>query len=464
MSTLSTSDVADSAVAPAHIPPRDLPSAVADLAQSPTPVVSQESPAIPVQAPQSSKVSTSKAKVASSEPKSKAQDPFADAVPSVTPVVLADLLMRLFNLFVTYLIITPEQARAAALWTVHTHMLDAAEVSPIAIINAPERACAKTLFQTILARLVRRPLAAANASMSALFRAIGKWGVTLLIDEADTFMREQREMHGMVNAGYQRGGAVIRSEPAGDSYEPVAFPVFGPKSIAGIALERHLHDATMSRGIHFNMRRKRADEKVQRLRDADESMFSLLRSDLARASIDYIEAVKAARPDLPAALSDRAQDNWEPLLAIAIVAGPDWFAYATEAAVSMSALAKEPASAGNDLLADVHEVLEGWRSPTIKTTDLIEKLQADPDMGWNTYNRGHPLTPRQLAKLLSAYDIKPKTVRQPKCPLNPNGSTPKGYEVADFKDAFDRYLNETQKSKKEVAATTQPMEDDSDLY
>jgi hypothetical protein len=38
------------------------------------------------------------------------------------------------------------------------------------------------------------------------------------------------------------------------------------------------------------------------------------------------------------------------------------------------------------------------------------------------------------------YGIRPKTVRQPKTPLEPHGSTPKGYEVADFSDAFARYL------------------------
>ena len=71
---------------------------------------------------------------------------------------------------------------------------------------------------------------------------------------------------------------------------------------------------------------------------------------------------------------------------------------------------------------------------------LIEKLTDDDELGWATYNRGKPITPRQMAKQLDVYGIKPKTVRQPKSAMDPHGSTPKGYYLADFKDAFARYL------------------------
>ena len=57
----------------------------------------------------------------------------------------------------------------------------------------------------------------------------------------------------------------------------------------------------------------------------------------------------------------------------------------------------------------------------------------DEENSWATYNRGKPLTPRQLAKLLAPYGIKPKTVRV-------NGRTPKGYDKSQFVDAFARYL------------------------
>ena len=366
--------------------------------------------------------------------------PFTEHEPWEGPVDLAKLLDDIATLIQTYIILEPEQAYAAALWVVHTYLIDVADVSPIAVINAPERACGKTQFQTILGRLAYRPLFASNASLSALFRSIELWGATLLIDEADTFFRDNSELHGMVNAGYKRGGFVLRSEATGDNFEPKMFSVYGAKSIAGIALEKHLPDATISRGIVFGMRRKLNHEKVERFRNADDAVFNRLGSQLARFALDHAHDVRIACPVLPEEMSDRAQDNWEPLLAVAMCAGDAWVQRATDAAIKMSMASESQASTGNDLLADIKEVLKTWSKPTIKTADLIALLIGDEDMGWGAYSRGRALTPRQLAKLLDAYGIKPKTVRQPKSALEPNGSTPKGYEVGDFKDAFTRYL------------------------
>jgi putative DNA primase/helicase len=369
--------------------------------------------------------------------------PFVDHEPAPDPVDPPQMLSEIAALIRSLIVLEVEQADAAALWVAHTYLADVSDVSPLAIINAPERACAKTLFQTVLGRLVYRPLFAANATLSALFRGIEAWQPTILIDEADTFLHHNAEMHGVINAGYKKGGFVLRSEATGDSFEPKIFQVYGPKSIAGIALERHLPDSTMSRGLLFNMRRKASHENVQRLRFVQPGRFERLASQIARFAVDYAHQIQNARPVLPEELGDRAQDNWEPLFAIAMCAGDEWVERANRAARAMAPASEVLASTGNDLLADIREVLSRWSSQTIKTTDLIDRLTADEDMGWVTYNRGKPLTPRQLAKLLSAYQIKPKTVRQPKSTHSPTGSTPKGYDVADFEDAFRRYLKDS---------------------
>lgn len=313
------------------------------------------------------------------------------------------------------------------------------DTSPIAIINAPERACAKTLFQTVLASMSFRPLSASNATASALFRSVELWMPAIFFDEADTFFKESQDMIGMVNAGYKAGGFVLRSESVNDTFEPRKFSVYSAKSIAGIALEKHLPDSTMSRGIVFNMRRKLPDESVERLRYAEAGLFEGIASRLERFSLDYAEQVRQARPVLPDQLSDRGQDNWEPLLAIALCAGEDWFARATAAAIKLSRASNESVSTGNELLADIQQIFEQRDSSDayadkISTNDLIEALKAIDDSPWATYNHGHPISPRQLAKQLSYYSIKSKTVRIGKY------DTPKGFELSQFIDAFARYL------------------------
>jgi putative DNA primase/helicase len=85
------------------------------------------------------------------------------------------------------------------------------------------------------------------------------------------------------------------------------------------------------------------------------------------------------------------------------------------------------------LLEDIQFVFESKQVEKLKTTDLIDALVSDEEKPWATHNRGKPLTPRQLANLLAPYGIKPKTVRF-------GAFTPKGYEAAQFTDAFSRYL------------------------
>jgi putative DNA primase/helicase len=119
----------------------------------------------------------------------------------------------------------------------------------------------------------------------------------------------------------------------GENHELRRFKVWGAKALAGIALKKHVSDATMSRGVRINMRRKMRHESVKRLRHAESGLFEPIVSKLARFANDYSQQLKMARPVLPEALSDRAQDNWELLLAIAGCAGSKWEQWAIAAAL-----------------------------------------------------------------------------------------------------------------------------------
>lgn len=361
--------------------------------------------------------------------------PFAEVEPHPEPIDPAQLLNEVSDTIRLFIVLDTEQAHAAALWCALTWFIDVVEVAPLAIINAPEKSCGKTQLLTVLGRMAYRPLPASNASASALFRAVEKWKPTILIDEADTFFRDNAELHGMVNAGYLREGFVLRSEAVGDSFEPRMFSVFSAKALAGIALEKHLPDATMSRGIVFNLRRKLSHESVSRLRHADRSLFTGIAEKLARFALDYSQQVRQARPALPDELSDRDQDNWDGLLAIASCAGDEWVARATAAALKLSGAGEKTISTGNELLSDIQQVFDNKRVDRISTVDLIAALCADEELSWNTYNRGKQLSPKQLATRLKGYGIASKTFRLGAY------ETAKGFELGQFADCFARYLS-----------------------
>jgi putative DNA primase/helicase len=358
--------------------------------------------------------------------------PFPDVEPCPTPVNPASLLTEVASTIRRFIVMDPAQADAAALWVALTWLMDAVDVAPLAIINAPEKSCGKSQLLDVMGRMSARPLPVSNVSTASLFRSMELWGPTLLIDEADTFIRANDDLKGLINAGHSRTNAFVL-RVVGDNHEPKMFTIWGAKALAGISLEKHLPDSTMSRALVFNLRRKLPHEQVIRLRHAEAGLFEEIAAQLARFAEDHSQQIRLARPDLPDALSDRAQDNWEPLLAIAECAGAVWLKRAKAAALKLSAAAEDAVSTGNELLADIQFVFESKQVGKLKTTDLIDALVSDEEKPWATYNRGKPFTPRQLAALLAPYGVKPRTVRF-------GAITPKGYEASQFTDAFARYL------------------------
>ena len=137
---------------------------------------------------------------------------------------------------------------------------------------------------------------------------------------------------------------------------------------------------------------------------------------------------------MPDALSDRDQDNWEPLLAIAGCAGEEWLNRATAAALNLSNSGEKSVSVANQLLMDIQQVFASKNVTRLSTANLISALISDEELPWATYNRGKPLSPSQLAKQLRPYNISSKTVRFG------HSNTLKGYDQDQFSDAFARYL------------------------
>ena len=383
------------------------------------------------------------------------------AQPTPTPSTVSDLFDQIATTLQTYVVMDEHQVVAATLWIAMTHVHDGIQVSPLALISAPEKACGKSQLLTIFGRLVANPLPAANCSMSFIFRSIESLGPTLLIDEADTFFKENSELKGIINAGHTRENASVgRTESNGNGgFVPVLFKVWCAKAIAGIDMERHLPPATISRCIKITMRRKMSSETVARLRHADPNTFSELASRLVQFGKEHTPIIKRARPELPEVLNDREQDNWEPLIAIAECAGPDWRTRAINAALAISKADRGTSETKNELLADIRHIFQTKHVSRITTEDLIKWLIDDSEAPWKTYNRGTPISARQLSKLLSSYDpnLKSKTVR-----MGPH-STPKGYELSQFADAFARYLPPAEPSQTDTEYARNPNLDPPEL-
>lgn len=345
------------------------------------------------------------------------------------PVDGAALLENLASAIRAHVIADPATIHAAALWAAFTWFVDVVSVAPIANITAPEKRCGKTVLLGVLARLACRPLAVSNIAPAALFRALELWTPTLLIDEVDAFLDAHDEARGILNAGFTRDTAfVIRC--VGDDHMPTRFNVWGAKALCGIG---KIADTLADRSIPLRLRRKMPGERTVKMRHADPEHFAILVGKLARFAVDKREAVRLARPTEIEGLNDRANDAWEPLLAIASVAGGDWPRLARQAAITLHGLEGEAPSIGAELLGDIQIAFGRKHTTKLFSSDLLQALCDDEESPWATWNRGKPIQPRQLSRKLAEFGIKSKDVRQ-------GYEVKKGYHLEQFADAFERYL------------------------
>ena len=122
------------------------------------------------------------------------------------------------------------------------------------------------------------------------------------------------------------------------------FSVFCPKVLAGIDTGR-LPDTIKDRSVILHMKRRRVGEEVERLRYRNVAPEAEPLTDSLQAWAEAASPIlRTANPELPDELSDRAADGWEPLLAIADLAGEPWATEARRAAGILSAQGDEDES------------------------------------------------------------------------------------------------------------------------
>lgn len=345
------------------------------------------------------------------------------------PVDGAALLREVAAVLTRYVALPAHADVAAALWSIHAHALAAADISPILSLVSPEKRCGKTRTLSVLSRLVPRPLPTSNITPAALFRSIELFSPTLLIDEAETFLGEREELRGVLNSGHSRDGAfVVRT--TGDDHEPRRFSTWAAKAVALIG---RLPDTLTDRSIVIPMRRRAPDEQIERLRLGRPGVFVELCRRAARWAVDRLAELRAADPEVPSEISDRAADNWRPLLAIADLAGGEWPRRARQAALALCGAEDSQDGACEQLLGDIRDAFRERGVARIFTEDLLADLCAREDRPWREWRHGNRLTAIQLAKLLKPFGIRPRSMRD-------GGGNAKGYELAAFADAFGRYL------------------------
>jgi Protein of unknown function (DUF3631) len=195
----------------------------------------------------------------------------------------------------------------------------------------------------------------------------------------------------------------------------------------------------MDRAIVIRMRRRGPGEKVAPFRTRrDAPPLRVLRDRITEWVRGNLFKLGEAVPVLP--VEDRAADTWEPLFAIADLAGGDWPQRANRACLALTGTDPDEAADGTRLLGDLKAI---WAADEdhLFTTTIIERLRKIEESPWNEWGPRHEtLTARGLAELLRPYRVKPKTVRT-------SVGTAKGYSRADLTDPWTRYVTDVTASQ-----------------
>ena len=404
------------------------------------------------------------------------------------PMSLAVTLDRVVQVVEHRVSCATEAAWAVSLWIAATwgvrgpDELDGPDLFPRLVIRSATKRCGKTLLLEVVLFLSATPFSAENATPAVVFRLTEVLHPTWVIDEADRFLRKNDELQGVVNSGYRRNGSVARTvEVVGRddggrpqrTFEARRFSTFAAMAIAGIG---RLLDTIEDRGIRVTLKRQPAPRRrSKRIRLRELGQLRTFIGGSLRARGNAMAAAMAARcndDDFPEWLNDRDADNWEPLIAVAGLAGAPWpgRAQAAMRALCEGAEAAAEQSEGERLLADIFEFAREqrlaaaieflkWRKTGRKpfislrspppprrgarppgrpvrcdfiASDRLAEWLRDRDDSPVAATRDVRAAKLMVATMLRPFGIKPGQRWRGKLPL-------RGYELAQFKHVWRSY-------------------------
>lgn len=341
---------------------------------------------------------------------------------------IEDVLDEMATIIKRHCILTDEEVDAIVLWIASSFLFNCFNIFPKLALISPEKRCGKSTTMQVVSDMCKDGLQVSNVSPAVLFRITAIFELTLLIDEADTFLKSDNpELVGLINSGHNKSTArVLRC--TGDDFKPKVFSTWMPMVLASIG---DLPQTIMDRSIAINLKRKKHTEYVQRLPGLLREQLGPIRRKLFTWAMDSSSSALSNYHEPPDIGNDRARDNWLPLFTVSALAGGNW-TNRCESAYKAITVKSEP-ELSTQLLRSIHDLFQETTEDRIASERLIFSLLQDEDAPWSTCRNGGKATPHFIAQLLKPYGISSKAIRL-------GESTKRGYLKSQFQEAFERYL------------------------
>jgi hypothetical protein len=361
-----------------------------------------------------------------------------------------ELLDELRVTYRRFIVLPPHGDVLLAVWTLHTFLFDQFSFTPYLHVISPERECGKSTLAELMYHLCANATTPGGMSAAAMYRRIERVRPTLLLDEWDSLSDENRQAAmNALNTGFKWNGVYVIC--VGDDHEDRDFHTFCPKAIFGLS-EAKLADTTKSRCFVFPMAKKLPSENVEKLTRKFDGL--ILRRKCLRWANDTRDKLNT-EPVMPPGLSARQEDFSEPLLAIADFCGGQWPGIVRDAILHFCGEAEvEDGDVKRELLKDIREGFSKQPQPDrFSSAAVRDHLRSLEHRQWQDWNDGKGINQRQISDRLRSYRIASHNIRIA------DGKVVKGYYLADFQEAFDRYLSPDRESIRYLATTPKTIAD-----
>jgi hypothetical protein len=228
-----------------------------------------------------------------------------------------ELVAKIQSFIHRYVDVTPLFEKIASYYVLFSWVYDAFNELPYLRLRG-DPGSGKTRFLLTVGSLCYKPIFASGAStVSPLFRILDAFRGTLIVDEGDFRMSDERaEIVKILNNGNARGFPVLRSEATQQrEFDPRAYHVFGPKIVA---TRGHFQDRALeSRCLTEEMGQNRLREDIPINLPASHKEEALrLRNQLLLFRFRNLNRRRAAEELVDRAIEPRLNQIFVPLLSV----------------------------------------------------------------------------------------------------------------------------------------------------
>lgn len=339
-----------------------------------------------------------------------------------------------------------EKYVANVLWIAASYFLKHQDIKvfdafPMLAFMSPEPDSGKSRALKVTELLSPNAISAGKYTTASLLAKIDQEQgnlITICLDEIDTIFahgKDNSELIQLFNLGYERGAVMTRLKRFGEGF--LETPCYCPKAFAGLKIAR-IPGPTKTRTIIISMRPKTGNETVERHVAKEE--LAALNERLLSWSVEAsaIDSLKTVTLDA-SFLSNRNEQIWEPLLAVAKITSPEWYQRALKAASYFTTGQQTSKDLTHKILLATYRVFRSGEYPDkIHSIDLLQELHDYGIPKW--------IDQALLLEYLSGYDPDIST-RQMKI----SGQNRNGYEWHKFLKTFATYISAKETSEVEEA-------------